>query len=119
MNAQRIIKHLVVSVALSLASAAESDVVTDWNDASLEAISIGQHRLGFRALAILRLRFITQSTASAEAPGHLCKGKGQLRRKRCGECGRSKVLVFSPVERGGVHELHTDGPNSTAQREGA
>jgi membrane-associated phospholipid phosphatase len=55
MNAQWIIKHLVVSVALSLASVAESDVVTDWNDASLEAIRINRTTPpeASRALAIL------------------------------------------------------------------
>jgi hypothetical protein len=38
MKPQLILRHLVVSVAVSFASVAESDVVTDWNTAALNAI---------------------------------------------------------------------------------
>ncbi len=38
MKTQPILRNLVVSVALSFASVAESDVVTDWNTAALDAI---------------------------------------------------------------------------------
>jgi hypothetical protein len=38
MRTQPVLRNLVVSVALSFASVAESDVVTDWNTAALNAI---------------------------------------------------------------------------------
>jgi PAP2 superfamily len=55
MNTQPILRNLVVSVALSFASVAESDVVTDWNTAALSAIRTNSTPppQASRALAIL------------------------------------------------------------------
>ena len=55
MKMQPIWRNLVVSVALSFASVAESDVVTDWNTAALDAIreSTTAPPPASRALAIL------------------------------------------------------------------
>ena len=55
MKTQPILQTLVFSVALSIASRATSDVVTDWNSAALEAISDNSTSpaVASRALAIL------------------------------------------------------------------
>ena len=55
MKTQPILKTLVFCVALSIASIAESDVVTDWNNAALGAIRTGSTAppVASRALAIL------------------------------------------------------------------
>jgi membrane-associated phospholipid phosphatase len=55
MKTPPILRNLVVSVALSFASVAESDVVTDWNRAALTAIRTSSTAPppGSRALAIL------------------------------------------------------------------
>jgi PAP2 superfamily len=57
MNTQPILRNLVVSVALSFASVAESDVVTDWNTAALDAIRSTRTAPppASRALAILHI----------------------------------------------------------------
>jgi hypothetical protein len=55
MKSQLILRNLVVSVAVSFASVAESDVVTDWNTAALNAIRASSTTppQASRALAIL------------------------------------------------------------------
>jgi hypothetical protein len=55
MKTQAILKTLVFCVALSIASIAESDVVTDWNTAALNAIRADRTPppVASRALAIL------------------------------------------------------------------
>ena len=55
MKTQPISRNLVVSVAVSFASVAESDVVTDWNTAALTAIRASSTAPppASRALAIL------------------------------------------------------------------
>jgi hypothetical protein len=55
MKTQPILKTLVFCVVLSMASIAESDVVTDWNTAALNAIRVERTTPpeASRALAIL------------------------------------------------------------------